>query len=251
MAGGIIVIFVLAPLAAVVLSTTPLMLYQSILDAEVSQSLFITFLTGFLATLVGLLCGVPLAYILARDRFPGKRLVEGAVNLPMVIPHTAAGIALLMVFGRKGMLGQFFSPLGIFFTDNLAGITVAMLFVSIPFLVNSARSAFQAVDIELEDAAAMDGANAGETFLYVILPMSWRGITSGAMMMWARGISEFGAVAILAYNPKIMPVLIYERFVGYGLNLAQPVTLILILAALVIFLLFRRFSREPKTKIVS
>jgi molybdate/tungstate transport system permease protein len=247
-AGGLIILFIMAPLVTVVLSTTPTMLWQSILDTEVFHSLTITLWSGFLATLIGLLCGVPMAFLLARNQFMGKSLIEGVVNLPMVIPHTAAGISLLMVFGRKGMLGQFFSPLGIFFTDNLAGIIVAMLFVSVPFLINSARQAFQAIDVEIEDAAAIDGANTAQTFFYVILPLTWRGITSGAMMMWARGISEFGAVAILAYNPKIMPVLIYERFVGYGLNLAQPVTLILIIAALLIFLLFRRFSRETESK---
>ena len=150
------------------------------------------------------------------------------INLPVVIPHTAAGIALLLVFGRRGLLGQWFSPLGITFTDNLAGIVVAMLFVSLPFLVNLSREAFAMVDEEFEKIALIDGASQWQAFFSVTLPLAWRGVLGGAVMMWAWGISDFGAVVILAYHPKIVPVLIYERFEGFGLQAAQPIALLLI-----------------------
>ncbi len=141
--------------------------------------------------------------------------MEALVNLPIVIPHTAAGVALLLVFGRRGLLGQWLAPLGITFTDNLAGIVVGMLFVSLPFLVNMSREAFALVDEELERVALIDGASAWQAFWHVTLPLAWRGVLGGAVMMWARGISEFGAVVILAYHPKIVPVLVYERFDGF------------------------------------
>lgn len=235
-------LFVVLPLVVTVVTTHPSDLQLALVDREVLRSLGTTFLGGILATCFGLLVGVPLAWILSRKHFPGKGLVEGIVTLPVIIPHTAAGIALLMVFGSYGILGNLFAKVGIFFVDQLAGVVVAMAFVGLPFLVTSSREAFTAVDIELEKAAMIDGASIWQVFLHVTLPLSWRGITAGAMMMWARGISEFGAVAIIAYHPKIVPVLVYERFQGFGLSAAQPIAVILILAVLLVFIGLRLLS---------
>ena len=237
--GGLLVLFIVLPLASTVLSTSPQALGATLEDREVLRSLGLTFLAAALATLFALFCGVPLAYLLARRRFWGKQLVEGIVDLPIVIPHTAAGIALLMVFGSRGVLGQFLAPLGIFFVDRLGGIVVAMLFVSLPYLVNMSRTAFAGVDQEIESVAMVDGASPWQVFWHVTLPQSWRGILSGAMMMWSRGISEFGAVVILAYHPKIVPVLIYERFEGFGLRAALPIAVILIVTVLIVFSILR------------
>jgi molybdate/tungstate transport system permease protein len=165
--------------------------------------------------------------------------VEALVNLPIVIPHTAAGVALLLVFGRRGLLGQWLAPLGVAFTDNFAGIVVGMLFVSLPFLVNLSRESFALVDEELERVALIDGATPWQAFWHVSLPQAWRGVLAGALMMWARGISEFGAVVILAYHPKIVPVLVFERFEGFGLVAAQPVAALLVLVALATFIFLR------------
>jgi len=167
-----------------------------------------------------------------------------AINLPVVVPHTAAGIALLLVFGRQGLVGKFLYPLGVTFTDNLAGIVVAMLFVSVSFLVTASREAFAMVDKELELVAFSDGASPWQAFWYVTLPLAWRGIASGALMMWARGISEFGAVVILAYHPKVAPVLVFERFNGFGLDAALPVAVILVGVALLVFGSLRWLARE-------
>jgi molybdate/tungstate transport system permease protein len=230
---------VVLPLLSTLLSTTPTEFLKSILDPELLHSLGLTFSAAGIATLLAMATGVPLAYLLARRKFPLKRLLEAVINLPVVIPHTAAGIALLLVFGRRGLLGQVLSPLGITFTDNLAGIVVAMLFVSLPFLVNLSREAFALTDEELERVAMTDGASPWQAFWHVTLPQAWRGVLGGAVMMWARGISEFGAVIILAYNPKIVPVLIYELYEGFGLKAAEPASLLLILVALVVFILLR------------
>jgi molybdate/tungstate transport system permease protein len=238
-AGGLLVVFVVLPLISTLLSTTPADFIKSFGDPEVLQSIGLTFGAAAIATTLALVTGVPLAYLLARRKFAGKRLLEAIINLPVVIPHTAAGIALLLVFGRRGLLGQWFSPLGITFTDNVAGIVVAMLFVSLPFLVNLSREAFALVDEEYEKVALIDGASQWQAFFNVTLPLAWRGVLGGAVMMWARGISEFGAVVILAYHPKIVPVLIYERFEGFGLDAAQPIALLLILVALVVFISLR------------
>ena len=238
-AGGLLVLFVILPLLTTLISTTPAAFIKSFSDPEVLKSIGLTFGAGAIATGLALVTGVPLAFLLARRKFIGKRLLEAIINLPVVIPHTAAGIALLLVFGRRGLFGQWVSPLGITFTDNLGGIVVAMLFVSLPFLVNLSREAFAMVDEELERVALTDGASHWQAFWHVNLPLAWRGVLGGAVMMWARGISEFGAVVILAYNPKIVPVLVYERFEGFGLGAAQPVALLLILVALAVFITLR------------
>ena len=233
--GSALLLFVMVPLLSMLVGTSPAALLQALADTEVLASLGLTFYAAAWATGLAVLSGVPLAYLLARNDFAGKNWVEGIINLPIVVPHTAAGIALLMVFGRYGFLGKAFGFVGMQFTDQVPGIVVGMLFVSLPFLVNAARDAFAAVDPELELAAEADGATPWQSFIHVTLPLAWRGIVGGMLMMWGRGISEFGAIVILAYHPKIVPVLVYERFSGFGLNAAQPVAVILILASLVVF----------------
>jgi molybdate/tungstate transport system permease protein len=239
LAGILLLLFILLPLVSTVFSTTPDGLARAFGDPEVGSSVALTFTASGIATGVTLFTGVPLAYLLARVRFPGKRLVESIIDLPVILPHTTAGIALLIVFGRQGLLGQLFARVGLIFTDSLAGVVVAMAFVSLPYLVNLSREAFALADPELERAAAVDGASPWQSFLYVTLPIAWRGVVSGMLMMWARGISEFGAVVILAYHPKIVPVLIYELFQGFGLSAAQPVAVLLIVVALAVFALLR------------
>ena len=233
--GGLLLLFIVLPLMSILLGTTPQTLWLALIDEEVLNSIVITFSAAAVATVLAIFTGVPLAFLLARRKFRGKRLLEALVNLPIVIPHTAAGVALLLVFGRRGLLGQWLTPLGITFTDNFYGIVVGMLFVSLPFLVNLSRESFALVDEELERVALIDGASPWQAFWYVSLPQAWRGVLAGALMMWARGISEFGAVVILAYHPKIVPVLVFERFEGLGLVAAQPVAALLILIALAAF----------------
>lgn len=241
-----LLLFVVLPLLSTLLGTPVAALWQALSDAQVLAALGLTFYAGLWATGLALFTGVPLAFLLARYEFAGKRWVEGIVNLPIVVPHTAAGIALLMVFGRQAPLGQVLGAIGLRFTDDVPGIIVGMLFVSLPFLVNAAREAFAAIDPELERMAEVMGASRWQSFAYVSLPLAWRGILAGAVMMWGRGISEFGAVVILAYHPKIIPVLVYERFAGFGLAAAKPVAVILILASLLVFVFLQALLGSHK-----
>lgn len=244
LAGGVVLLFLVAPLASTFFRTTPASFWDTLRDPEVLAAIRLTFFAALSAVAFGLLTGVPLAYLFARRSFPGKRLLEAIVNLPLVIPHTAAGVALLLVFGREGFFGKAFAPFGITFTDTAAGIIVAMAFVGMPFLVNMGREAFAQVDPEYELAAMTDGASHWQAFYHVTMPQAWRGVMTGALMMWARGVSEFGAVVILAYHPKVVPVLVYERFEGFGLAAAQPLALLLILCALLVFVLINTAGRS-------
>jgi molybdate/tungstate transport system permease protein len=210
--------------------------------------LIFVFIVLPLATTIGFVLGVPLAYFLARVDFPGKRLVEGLIDVPIVVPHTAAGIALLFVFGRHFILGKVLNFFGIEVLDSRVGIVIAMLFVSIPFLIDSAKAGFLKVDVRLEKVARTLGASPWQAFFRVSLPLAWKSIMAGNIMMWARGISEFGAVIILAYHPMIAPTLVLYRFEAYGLPYSRPVAAILIILCLIIFITMRTVAyRGEKT----
>lgn len=241
---SLLILFIILPLLLTLLSTTMVTMLETLQDKTVLDSIRLTFKAGALATILGLIFGVPMAYLLAKVKFRGKAFIEGIIDLPTVIPRTAAGIALLLVFGRTGVLGKAFAQIGMTFTDRLAGVVAAMLFVSVPLLVNASKQAFMAVNHELEQAAWVDGASPIKVFWQISLPLAWRGVLNGAIMMFARGISEFGAVMILAYSPKIVPVLIYERFQGYGLAAATPITISLLVLVLGLFACLRWLSNQ-------
>lgn len=241
--GLLLLVFILLPIASLFYSS-----YQDIggvLENERAiTSIVISMSAALSATLIGLLFGIPLSYLLARKKFPGKAFVEGIIDLPMVVPHTVAGIALLVVFGRSGSIGEPLSEAGINFVDAFPGIVVAMLFVSIPFIVNQVREGFESVDPRLEKVAMSLGADRKTTFRTISLPLIKRNIISGGVMAWARAISEFGAVVIIAYFPMTAPVYIYETFIQRGLLAARPIAALLLLLSLAVFILLRTLTRR-------
>ena len=237
--GSLLILFIVWPLLRTVTASSPAILWQTLLDEEVRASILLTFYGSLIATTIAFVCGIPLAYLLARVDFAGKWLIEGIIDVPIVVPHSAVGIALLMTFGRRSLLGQAFGLFGLKFVSAAPGIVIAMLFVSLPFLVNAAREGFEAVDPRLERVARTLGASPWRAFQRVSFPLAWRSILSGMILMWARGLSEFGAVVILAYHPMVAPVLLYERFESFGLNYARPVATLMILTCLGTFVLLR------------
>jgi molybdate/tungstate transport system permease protein len=234
--GTLLILFIVVPLFRMIISTTPRELVRAAVDPEVIGSIFLTLRASLWATIVAFGLGVPLAFVLARSRFFGKKIIEGLIDIPVIIPHTAAGMALLMVWGRESLFTRW-TGLSIIGTE--AAISLGMFFVSVPFLINSAKEAFKLIDVRYEKTAITLGATTWKAFTTVSLPMARKAIISGGIMMWARGISEFGAVVILAYHPMTAPVLIFERFQNYGLKYALPVTVLLIIISLVIFIVLR------------
>jgi len=235
---SIIVIFILLP----VVTTISIQicdfsgLTKAMSDKTVWDSILLTYYAALISTLIAIIFGTPLAYILSRYDFRGKSIVEGIVDVPVVIPHTVAGIALLAVFGSNGLIGSF-SPIK--FVDALPGIVVAMLFVSIPIYLNTAKEGFASVNLRLEQVARTLGASPAKVFFTISLPLVIRHIAAGAIMAWARAISEFGAVVVIAYYPMVAPTLIYERFLSTGLSAARPIAVILILLSLAVFVILR------------
>ncbi|MFP3872676.1 MAG: ABC transporter permease subunit [Candidatus Natronoplasma sp.] len=241
--GLLLVVFILLPVSELIYAALP-ELDRVLSDPKALNSIFISLTAALSATFIGLLFGIPLSYVLARRDFPGKSFVEGMIDLPMVVPHTVAGIALLVVFGRHGSVGSPLNAAGINFVDAFPGIVVAMLFVSIPFIVNQVREGFEDVDPRLEQVAMSLGADRKKTFLTISFPLVKRNIVSGGVMAWARAISEFGAVVVIAYFPMSAPVYIYETFLQKGLFAARPIAALLLLITLSIFITLRTITRR-------
>ena len=225
-------------------STSGAEITETIKDSEVIDSIWLTLWISMLGTIIFALGCIPLAYVISRKKFYFKKIVIGIINLPIVIPHSAAGIALLSVISRNTILGQIAENLGFGFVGTSAGIMLAMAFVSIPYLITTSIDGFNSVPVKLEKAAMNLGASHLRTFITITLPLAWRPILSGLIMMWARGMSEFGAVIIIAYHPMTTPVMIFERFNSFGLQYARPVAILFIIICLILFIAIRLFSKN-------
>jgi molybdate/tungstate transport system permease protein len=237
--GIVIMAFIILPLIQLLTSPSLEMLRESIGDTDVVRSIWLSVYTAGLAALISFVLGTPLAYLLARSRFRGKRLVEGIIDLPIAIPHPVVGIAILSVAGRNHWFGQMLGELGIRIMGSVTGIVTVLTFVGIPFYLNATKAGFEAISPRLEKVSRSLGASMFSTFIRITFPLAWRSMLIGIIMCCARAISEFGAVVIVAYHPMIAPVLIYERFEAYGLRYSQPVAVWLVTISLILFLLLR------------
>ena len=206
-----------------------------------------TFLSATITTVVSLVFSIGLGYVLARKHFRGKGLVIAVIDLPLALPHSVAGIALLMVFGRTGLIGQIFpTSSGSIFTRSLLGIVIAQMFVSAPILIQGARETFELIDPELEDFSHVLGANNFQTFKEIVFPLSRSSLFASSILCWARASSEFGAVMFMAYYPLTAPVLVYDFFFSQGLDAARPVAIVLLILSTLIFALVKWGSASLK-----
>jgi molybdate transport system permease protein len=189
--------------------------------------------------------GLPLAFVLARRRFKGKWLVETAVDLPIVLPPSVAGLALLLVFGRRGWLGGPLDAAGLDIAFTTAAVIVAQVFVSAPFFVRSARAGIASVDRDLEDAARVDGASERQLFRRVTVPLAGSALAAGLVMSWARALGEFGATIMFAGSvagrTQTLPLVVYAEFQGGELDTAIAAAAILVLAAFGVLVAVRLF----------
>jgi molybdate/tungstate transport system permease protein len=232
-ASSLLLLFLVLPVVRLVAAAGPLGATRLWSDAELRQSLVLTALTATAATVIAALCGAPVAWLLARRAFRGRALVSAVLDLPLLIPHPVAGIALLLLLGRGSAIGGSLLSLGLRIIGTPLGIISAMLFVSAPLFVSGAREAFARVDARLEGVARTLGDSPARAFRRVTLPLAARGLVAAGVVSWARAVSEFGAIVILAYNPKVVSVLAYDRFTGFGLSEALPVAAALVLLSLI------------------
>jgi molybdate/tungstate transport system permease protein len=242
--GSLLLLFLVVPIVELLDSGGASGLARLASDAELRSALWLTTVTATSATLVGMLCGTPIAYLLSRSDFRGRALVSAALDLPLLIPHPVAGIALLLVFGRESATGGALLQLGLRVVGSPLGIVCAMLFVSAPLYISGAREAFARVDRRYEAVARTLGDDAWGSFRRVTLPLSRRGIIAAAVVMWARAVSEFGAIVILTYNPQVISVLSYDRYTTWGLDEALPVAAVMAVLALIPLTVLRALRHD-------
>jgi molybdate transport system permease protein len=198
---GLLMLFIAVPLVALVWrATADPSFWPSMTKPLVLEAMWVTLLTTTGTLLVSIAAGTPLAYLLARRNFPGRWLIETITDLPLVLPPVTAGLALLMAFGRRGVLGPQLEMLGIQLPFTMSAVVLAQVFVAGPFYIRGARLGFAAIEPEIEEAAAIDGASTFTGFWYVTLPLALPGITSGIILCLARAVSEFGATLMFAGN---------------------------------------------------
>jgi molybdate/tungstate transport system permease protein len=232
-AGLLFLMALLLPVIMYVSQSSPQSLRQRLTEPEVISALIVSLRTSLSTTLIVLLLGVPLAYVMVRTRFPGRRLLDTLIDLPIVIPPPIAGLTLLAFVGPKSPLGEFLDARGgVQFFDRQPGIVLAQLFVSSPFLIRASMVAFSGVDLRIENVARTLGASSFSVFVRVTLPLAWRGILIGVILTWFRAMAEFGSLKIMANRPMTMPILAYERFIEYGQTEARSIGALILVMCL-------------------
>ena len=241
---SVLILFLLTPIVAIFLLAKPNVLQESLftnamLASEAWLAMLTTFKASLTSTLILTALGVPLAYLLARKDFKGKYVLEGLIDVPLMIPHAVAGIMILTAYGRGGLLGSLTSRLGLAVEDSFWGIVATMAFVSAPILVDTVKVGVESIDPTLELVARSLGAGPAKVFATITLPLITRSVCVGAILSWARALSEVGAILIVAYYPKTVNVLVIEWFNSFGLNYAVALSIPLVLLSLCLFVLVR------------
>ena len=211
----------------------------------VLDALALSLVTTAVSLVITVAMGLPLAFVLARWRFPGKGLVEAIVDLPIVLPPSVAGLALLLVFGRRGLLGAPLDQLGVSVPFTIVAVVLAQVFVSAPFFIRSARTGIAGVDRDLEDAARVDGASERQLFRTITTPLAGAALAAGLTMSWARSLGEFGATIMFAGNvmgrTQTLPLVVYGEFQGGALDASIAAAAMLVMAAFGVLAAVRLF----------
>ncbi len=240
----IAIIFIFLPIFNIIFKPNLNDLFEALKDKEVINSLYLSIYSSLIATFICLVIGTPLSYIFARKDFPFKKIIEGIVDLPIMIPHPVIGLAILSVVAKDYWIGKILNKLAIQIVGSVVGIVIVLIYVGLPFYVNTVKAGIKSVPERLENVSRTLGKSEFITFLQITLPLSYKSIIEGLIMSMARAISEFGAVIIIAYHPMVAPVLIYERFTAYGLKYSIPVAVLLILICLILFIFLRTIIKD-------
>ena len=219
---------------------------RAIASRVVLDALTLSLITTAISLVITVALGLPLAFVLARRSFRGKGWIEAVVDLPIVLPPSVAGLALLLVFGRRGVLSPPLEALGISVSFTTIAVILAQTFVSAPFFIRSARTGIASVDPDLEDAARVDGASEGQLFRAITVPLASAALAAGLIMTWARSLGEFGATIMFAGNvegrTQTLPLVVYAEFQGGDLDASVAAAAILVLAAFGVLIAVRVFG---------
>jgi len=222
-------------------------MFLFITQPSAMAALRLSLVTSTFSVLIAIATGTPLAFVLARRKFLGKTVLELLIDLPIVLPPSVAGIALLIAFGRQGVFGTAFNSLGITLPFTTTAVVLAQTFVSAPLFVRAARIGFAEIDHQIVEAAYVEGSNEWQLFRFLMFPLAGRAILSGAILAWTRAIGEFGATILFAGNlegvTQTMPLAIYlglER----SLNIALALSTVLVFVSFLLLLITRRLENH-------
>lgn len=251
---GIIVVIPLCSLVVFSARLSPSEFWQTITRPRVLSSYAVSLSTAFIASLINAVMGLILAWVLVRYKFPGKRIMDGIIELPFALPTAVAGIALTHLTVQNGWVGKIFARFGIDIAYTRIGITIALVFIGIPFVVRSVQPVLEKVDREYEEAATMFGASRSQIFFRVILPEILPALIAGFTMAFARSLGEYGSVVFIAgntpYETEITPLLIMSELQEYDYASATSIALVMLAIAFVI-LLVNAFIQSRTSRIVS
>jgi molybdate transport system permease protein len=221
--------------------------FASVLSPAALSALRLSLLTSTISVSIALAAGTPLAYLLARWQFHGKSAFETLIDLPVVLPPSVAGLALLIAFGRQGVFGTWLNAIGISLPFTAAAVVMAQTFVSAPLYVRSARVGFAEIDKQLEEAATVEGANEWQLFRFIMVPLAGRAFLTGLVLTWTRALGEFGATIMFAGNlegkTQTMPLAIYLGF-EHGLGVAIALSVMLVGVSIVLLGIMRRLEKR-------
>jgi len=215
-------------------------LWRTFQREEVRDALAVSLGSALLASVIVALYGVPLAYALARLDFPGRRVVESLIDLPILVPQSVAGVAFVVLLGPGSPLGRSLeSSTGFHVSGSFVGLVIAQVFVASPFLVKTALTGFEAVPVQLELAARNLGATPWRAFFHVALPLARRSLLVGLALAFARAVSEFGCVILFASSPVSAPILVHTEFLRAGAADSRPIATLLLVTCLWAFLMLQ------------
>ena len=249
---GIAILFIGIPLAALLIRVTPETLLASLQNPVVIDALCLSLLTAGISTIIVIGFGTPVAYINARCHYPGKKIIDTITDIPVVLPPAVAGLALLMAFGRRGLVGQYLDILGIEIAFTTIAVIMAQIFIASPFYIRQARTSFAGVNRTYEHAAKTLGASPIRTFFTITVPLAFAGILSGAVLSFARALGEFGATIMFAGNlqgkTQTMPLAIYGAFQG-DVDSSLALAVILVMISFVVISIVKILAEKEETGI--
>lgn len=243
-------LIVLIPLAGLVVKTAGLTLpelWHTVTSDRVLASYRVSLLTALFAALVNVVFGLIVAWVLVRYRFPGKKIIEGLVDIPFALPTAVAGIALTSIYAPNGWIGKWFEPLGIRIAYTPLGITIALIFIGVPFVVRTVQPVLQELESDMEESAALLGAYRWRTFRKVILPQLIPPLLTGFALAFARGIGEYGSVVFISGNmpmkTEITPLLIRTKLEQFEYSQATAIALVLLVISFVLLFFINLLQR--------
>ena len=235
------------PLVALVLRSISSNFFSDAFSEQALKALKLSLVTSSITTIIAAIFGTPLAYILAHWKIKHKSWFELLLDLPIVLPPSVAGLALLIAFGRKGLLGSVLSIFGVSLPFTTAAVILAQTFVAAPLYVRSARIGFAQIDMQLQESAHVEGANQWQLFSEVMIPLARRTLASGAILTWTRALGEFGATILFAGNlegvTQTMPMAIYLGF-ERNLGVALALSVVLIFVSIILLMITKKLEKR-------